>query len=101
VELKLRKHARLTITLPLKFFVDKEAVARDESVIDVGAGRVLGKTVLIATDADDAGEKAAVALRAALDPFGAECVRVDFGAAKDANAFLIEHGPGAALLSDF
>jgi DNA primase len=50
--------------------------------------RVLGRTVLIATDADDAGEKAAAA-----DPFGAECVRVDFGAAKDANALLIEHGP--------
>jgi|ERR1035438_6094326 hypothetical protein len=33
-----RKHLRLIITLPLKFFVDKEAVARDGMVIDVGAG---------------------------------------------------------------
>jgi hypothetical protein len=54
--------------------------------------RVLGKTILIATDADDAGEKAAAALRAALDPFGAHCVRVDFGAAKDANAYLCAYG---------
>jgi DNA primase len=54
--------------------------------------RVLGKSVLIATDDDAAGEKAADALRAALDPFGAHCVRVRFGADKDANAFLCAHG---------
>jgi hypothetical protein len=35
---QLRKHHRLIITLPLKFFVDEEAVAKDGTVIDVGAG---------------------------------------------------------------
>jgi predicted RNA-binding Zn-ribbon protein involved in translation (DUF1610 family) len=58
--------------------------------------RVCGlRRVLLATDADEAGDKAAGELAAQLSPFGARCDRLRPDGAKDWNAMLLQIGRDA------
>ena len=62
--------------------------------------RICGlRRVLLATDADEAGDKAACDLSSKISPFGAQCERLRPEGAKDWNALLLEIG--APALSDW